>query len=125
MDPIPLGMSNGHISDDQISRSSHISGRHDGSRARLNTTTVYLSGSWLARPQDTKSWLQVDFLMHTVVNMVTTQGRWENNHWTETYALSYSDNGVLFTNYSEGGERKVRRITKDSFYFCPYIGGRG
>jgi hypothetical protein len=63
--------------------------------------------------------------MHTVVNMVTTQGRWENNHWTETYALSYSDNGVLFTNYSEGGERKVRRITKDSFYFCPYIGGRG
>ena len=125
MDPVPLGMSNGHISDDQISRSSKISGRHGGSRARLNVTSVYLGGSWVVPAQDTKSWLQVDFLMHAVVNMVTTQGRPQISRWTETYALSYSDNGVLFTNYSEGDERKVKGITKDSFYFCPYIGGGG
>ena len=119
VDHVPLGMSNGHISNAQITQSSRKSPRTEGYLARLNATKVQRSGGWTAHPQDTNSWFQIDFLMRTVVNTVATQGRLENSYWVESYSLSYSDNGVLFTNYGEGGEHEViaEGLKEDSFYY--------
>lgn len=88
MAPAPLGMSNGHISNDQITYSSRKNPGVTGHRARVNATNVYYSGAWTAIHEEINKWLQVDFLMSTVVTMVATQGRKDGNYWVTTYALS-------------------------------------
>ena len=107
MAPVPLGMSNGYISDNQITYSSRKNPNVPGQRARVNATNAYYSGAWTAINEDINKYLQVDFLMSTVVTMVATQGRMDGNFWVTTYALSYSDDSLLFRNYNESGERKV------------------
>ena len=67
-------------------------------------------GSWSARLNDLKQWLQVD-LGSSKVTGVATQGR--NGHsgqWVTKYKLQYSDDGVTFHFYKESGqsENKVR-----------------
>ena len=105
--PVPLGMSNGHISDIQIIESTAANRETPGRLARLDNTNTYYSGAWTADHMDANKWLQVDFLMSTVVTMVVTQGRSDGNFWVTTYVLSYSDDGHLFRNYTESGIRKV------------------
>ena len=99
-------MSNRHIDNGQITASSQKSQRTSANRARLNGSTINLLGGWTAENINNE-WFQVDFLMQTYVSMVITKGRLDSNYWTETYSISYSDDGVLFMNYSQGIGIKV------------------
>ncbi|XP_067054179.1 uncharacterized protein [Acropora muricata] len=110
-----LGMANGEISDQQITASSEYDGNHAAKQGRLFfQETPKLSGSWSVAPHELSrlSWLQVDLQnKHTKVTGVATQGRNYNNFWSgpyyqwvTSYKLDYSDNGVSFLYYKEGGK---------------------
>ena len=105
-------MENAAIPDKHITASSEYSGNHAAIQGRLNFTAGSgKHGSWSARSNDLKQWLQVD-LGSSKVTGVATQGR--NGHrssqWVTKYKLQYSDDCVTYHYYKESGQsgNKVR-----------------
>ena len=104
----PLGMEDGAISDVQISVSSQRDANHAASKGRLNSRKV---GSWSPDTDNVNQWLQIDLGDHdTRVTDVATQGGNAIDSWVTRYKLQYSDDGMMFTDYTERGQwtNKVR-----------------
>ena len=103
-------MENGNIIDSQITASSQFDTRTDPTSARLNLKDSSLKeGAWSARKNDVNQWIQVDFEKQTTVTNILTQGRNNNIYyqWVKSYTVYYSNNGIDFTPYEEGGQVKV------------------
>ena len=62
---------------------------------------------------------QVDFLVNATVASILTQGRDNYSHWVETYQMSYSNNGISFRDYKQGGITKVSpKVIAFDIMFC-------
>ena len=104
-------MENGSISDSQITASSQDSGRHAARLARLNYRgTPIIAGSWSARSDDLRPWLQVDFGAKVNVFKIATQGRFDADQWVKSYYLNHSHDGAHFEAYRHSGMIKVRHF---------------
>ena len=108
-------MSNGSITDQQISASSVFDANHAAHHGRLHfQETSVKSGSWAVAQNQTNQyqWLQIDLSdQDTKVTGVATQGRnYKNWHggvhwqWVKKYKLQYSDNAETFHYYKEKGQ---------------------
>lgn len=64
-------------------------------------------GSWCAKRNNRRQWLQVDFEGLTRVTGVATQGRQNAHQWVKTYRVSYSRDGSSFRFYREMKKVKV------------------
>ena len=98
------------ISDSQINASSENNRAHGARNARLNfQPTSDRTGAWSSEHLTIEEWLQVDFQKSVTVGKVATQGRPDYNwpQWVETYSLSYSMNGSVFTVLQQNGADKV------------------
>ncbi|XP_068737323.1 uncharacterized protein [Montipora capricornis] len=105
-----LGMESGKIKDDQITASSSES-EHPASRGRLNYKLPSGEvGSWSSRLKDNMQWFQVDLGSgNRNVSGIATQGGTDYRgrpRWVEKYKLMYSDDGVNFQYYNDGGATK-------------------
>ena len=103
-------MENGNIIDSQITASSQFDTRTDPTSARLNLKDSSLKeGAWSAGKNDVNQWIQVDFEKQTTVTNILTQGRNVNifYQWVKSYTVYYSNDGIDFTPYEEGGQVKV------------------
>lgn len=101
-----LGMENYAIPDGQISASSQWDGNHAAIQGRLHfTASGSKQGGWSSRTNDVNQWLQVDLGdMYTRVTGLATQGRNNADQWVTKYKLQYSNDGVNFQYYREGGQ---------------------
>ena len=112
-----LGMESGKIKDDQITASSSELERQ-ASRGRLNYKLPSGEvGSWSSRWNDNMQWFQVDLGSgNRNVSGIATQGGTNYRgkpKWVEKYKLMYSDDGVNFQYYNDGGApKKVRALTE-------------
>ena len=97
------------ISDAQISASSQTDDYHSAAQARLHRKTDGSKfGGWSALTNDLNQWLQVDFGSYTTVTRVATQGGNGYNQWVTKYMLQYSDDGITFQFYKEGGSTSTK-----------------
>ena len=107
---LPLGVENGYIPDGAFSASS-TSAKHDPTRSRLNIhSDSKRYGSWAAKANDGKQWLQIDFGELVQVTKVATQGRQDADQWVTKYTLSYSLDGMHWAGYKENSVTWVREI---------------
>ena len=97
-----LGMENGLIADGQITASSYLSGSHEPFLARLHLKPVPLGriGAWASLYNDLNQWLQVDVGRQYNVSRIATQGREDIGQWVTKYKLQFSEDGVMFYNYT-------------------------
>ncbi|KAL9955702.1 hypothetical protein ACROYT_G037062 [Oculina patagonica] len=64
-------------------------------------------GAWSNGNLRENSWFQVDFGRSVKVTMVATQGRQDAYQWVSKYRVSYSNDGIFFQDYEEGGHVKI------------------
>ncbi|XP_028399312.1 venom prothrombin activator pseutarin-C non-catalytic subunit-like [Dendronephthya gigantea] len=111
-------MESGLISDEMIT-SSGLAGNPSG--ARLNHDTFWMS-------TDTKAWLQVDFIMITIVMGVSTQGC--GARWVTEYQISFLYDGNEFRYFEENGNNKTFSGNNDdssvvtNYFYPPIIARR-
>ncbi|EDO30106.1 predicted protein, partial [Nematostella vectensis] len=101
-----LGMLSREIRDDQVSASSSYDYRHGPRFGRLHETPAVGSfGCWSAARNEVDQYLQIDLLVKTLITAVATQGRpgasW--GQWVTSYSLRYSQDGLNWTDYPNGG----------------------
>ena len=103
-------MEDGSISDGQISASSQLDSSHAAIQGRLHfKATAGKAGSWSARSNDVRQWLQIDLgSRHTEVTRVATQGRNYSPQWVAKYKLQYSNDEVNFQYYTDQGKTSYK-----------------
>eukprot|EP00163_Fabomonas_tropica_P018615 TRINITY_DN32_c0_g1_i1.p1 TRINITY_DN32_c0_g1~~TRINITY_DN32_c0_g1_i1.p1 ORF type:complete len:1693 (-),score=558.43 TRINITY_DN32_c0_g1_i1:161-5239(-) len=116
-----LGMSNGNIEDDQITAATEFSpckGCCDAANARLNSARG--AGSWCAKTNKGRQYLQVDLGSISEVQGISTQGRNPvgkvyrgAKQWVEEYMLSYSLDGKNWNSYKRGDKVYIFRGNSD------------
>ena len=96
-----LGMSDGVITDAQITASSEWNPvSHSVSFGRLYNKTG--SGAWVVRIIDLSQWIQVDVgRQRTRITRIATQGRYNYPQWVTKYSLQVSNDGENFQYYKE------------------------
>lgn len=96
-----LGMSDGVITDAQITASSEWNPvSHSVSFGRLYNKAG--SGAWVVRISDLSQWIQVDVgRQRTRITRVATQGRYNYPQWVTMYNLQVSNDGENFQYYKE------------------------
>ena len=95
-------MENGHVPDAAFSASSQTTVKYNAARARLNIQADSKGyGSWAAKTNDGKQWLQIDFGELARVTKVATQGRQDSDQWVTKFTLSYSMDGMHWAEYKE------------------------
>lgn len=95
-----LGLESGILPDAQIKASSEYNSAHRAANGRINFVAGSgRTGAWSALSNDQKQWLQVDFLKVIKVEKVATQGRSDLDQWVIKYTLSYSRDGVFWSEY--------------------------
>ena len=101
-----LGMESSTIKNAQITASSEWDQNHAAIQGRLNFQKSGIKqGAWSARSNDKNQWLQIDLqAMYTKVTAVASQGRHQSNQWVTKYTLQFSNDGISFQNYREGGQ---------------------
>ena len=61
-----------------------------------------LKGGWISYYANEHQFLQIDFKNVTKVTRIATQGYHNEDWWTKTYTLDYSEDGGRFTSYRNG-----------------------
>ena len=105
------------IRDGQITASSRFDVAQRASGGRLHRTV----GGW--RPLvDESQWFQVDFQDLAIVTSIFTQGLSENDVWTDSFIVSFGNDGQNFQDYLEHGKAKVIKATChiDSLLFSEF-----
>ncbi|XP_022780705.1 uncharacterized protein LOC111321951 [Stylophora pistillata] len=106
----PMGMSNGTILDHEISGSSTIDKAHPAFYARVITARnerVSTRGSWCAKLADKEQYLEIDLKKPRKVTGIGTQGQVSDERWVVRYRITYSANGLKWTNYTEDNRQKI------------------
>ena len=98
--PLPLGMSNGQLSNSHVSASTEHA-RYRAWHGRLDTY-----GAWCAAMLDNNQWLQIDLGEVKEVMAVSLQGRM-NDSWITTFYLQYSTDMVTWYCYGTQALSKV------------------
>ena len=91
INPVPLGMKDGMIQDNQISASSVYSAGLVAHEARLDG-----SACWAAKTNDGNQWIQVTFDTPIHITGVITQGCASYSEWVTTYKVDFSNDGVTW-----------------------------
>ena len=76
-------------------------------------------GSWSANISDNLQWLQINFGNWTKVAGLAIQGKHLTDQWVESFSISFSYDGVLFKDYSEGSNKTV--IVLDIFLLTYHL----
>ena len=105
--PVGVGDSN-KIADARMTGSTYHHRFYYAYYGRLNGTRGY--GAWCAKTRtDRTDYLQVDMgALHSVC-AVATQGQ-RSSHWTTSYKVHLSTDGVTWSSYKENNVEKVTRI---------------
>ena len=109
-----LGLSDGNISDSQITASSEY--------AALAATSVRLTATsgWRSKSLDAYPWLQVDFQEVVNIAIIKTQGvEQTQSSFVRTFSVSFGNDGTNFEDYQHAGRKKV--LDEDMgklFYQC-------
>ena len=77
-------------------------------------------GSWCAKRNDRRQWLQVDLGADALVRRVATQGRQNADQWVTSYYMSYSRDGSKFVLYKKGSVTKVG-VCLRKFLVCLFV----
>ncbi|CAH1802617.1 unnamed protein product [Owenia fusiformis] len=118
------------VEDDALTASSEWNSNLGPSRARLGTQYQDpFAGAWSPKTADLNQWIQVDLGRLVQVNGVVTQGRSDQDHWTKSYKVSYSEDGESFK-FAKIDQTEVKTSYMASFYvkhywflvFVPYHG---
>ncbi|RMX52485.1 hypothetical protein pdam_00013777, partial [Pocillopora damicornis] len=105
----PLGMENRVIPNYAITASSEWAANHGASNARLHRPAGGgRTGAWSAKTNDKSQWIQVDLRGKFKVTKILTQGRHDYAQWVTQYKVSYSSDGVHFSD-----QNKVYQANKD------------
>ncbi|NXK66004.1 DDR2 protein, partial [Sylvietta virens] len=108
----PLGMSGGHIPDEDISASSHWSDSTAAKYGRLDSEGG--DGAWCPKtpvdPNDLKEFLQIDLHALHFITLVGTQGRHAKGHGKEfspMYKINYSRDGTRWMSWRNRHGKQV------------------
>uniref|UniRef100_A0A8C3NUW1 Discoidin domain-containing receptor 2 n=1 Tax=Cyanoderma ruficeps TaxID=181631 RepID=A0A8C3NUW1_9PASS len=108
----PLGMSGGHIPDEDISASSHWSDSTAAKYGRLDSEGG--DGAWCPKtpvdPNDLKEFLQIDLHALHFITLVGTQGRHAKGHGNEfspMYKINYSRDGTRWMSWRNRHGKQV------------------
>ncbi|KAM3668823.1 discoidin domain-containing receptor 2 [Ammospiza maritima maritima] len=108
----PLGMSGGHIPDEDISASSHWSDSTAAKYGRLDSEEG--DGAWCPKtpvePNDLKEFLQIDLQALHFITLVGTQGRHAKGHGNEfapMYKINYSRDGTRWISWRNRHGKQV------------------
>ncbi|XP_015756081.1 PREDICTED: uncharacterized protein LOC107335265 [Acropora digitifera] len=113
---MPLGLADRRIPNPLITASSYHSFYCGPWNARLHQRRVSrLGGSWCARTNNQKQYLQVDFEALARLTSVATQGRHDADQWVKSYRITFSKDGSNYIYYKERGVVKLYRGNFDRF----------
>ncbi|XP_064310786.1 discoidin domain-containing receptor 2 isoform X2 [Phalacrocorax carbo] len=108
----PLGMSGGHIPDEDISASSQWSESTAAKYGRLDSEDG--DGAWCpespVEPDDLKEFLQIDLRALHFITLVGTQGRHAGGHGNEfapMYKINYSRDGTRWISWRNRHRKQV------------------
>ena len=106
----PVGVEDRNsISDSKMTASTINSNSYYAYYGRLNEDRS--NGAWCAKTStDRTDYLQVDMGAVHSVCAVATQGHRKGSHWTTSYKLHLSTDGVTWNSYKENNVEKVTKI---------------
>ena len=113
-------MQNGLIPGSAITSSTTFNFSTGPSNARLNQQKSKVKnqgGGWTAQIKNKHQWLQVDVGRLTNITQIATQGRADKDEWVTSYTLSFSRDGLNFTEYENENSKvsKNGELTNDGF----------
>ncbi|XP_069131705.1 uncharacterized protein [Argopecten irradians] len=99
-----LGVESGVILGTQMSASSSAD-LSTADRGRLNIAALppaqaSLKGGWVAQTNDANQWIQVDLNETYQIHQIQLQGQEEEDNWVTTFSISYSNDGGVWTTYT-------------------------
>ncbi|XP_077125438.1 SCO-spondin-like [Ranitomeya variabilis] len=100
----PLGLEDGRVHYKQMSASSHKENNPpDAGRLNIVPNILSIVPGWSPLDSDRHPFLQVDFLQPTFISAVVSQGGRQSGGYVTKYRLMYSNDGIVFHNYTGGG----------------------
>jgi len=93
-------MANGSVPDGDITASSALDSDSSAFHARVRNTKA-----WIPSPNDKHPWIQVNLQYRRIMTAIVTQGF--NGSFVKSYYVSYGDDGINWTNYTDQGNIKV------------------
>ncbi|XP_033761396.1 mucin-5AC-like [Pecten maximus] len=95
---VPMGMADKQIIKDfQLSASSYLDRFHNAGRGRIFTQKDgSYGGGWIPAVNNTRQFIQVDFLSPYHIAGITTQGQQDKEFWVTKYEVYYSRDGRTF-----------------------------
>ncbi|KAE8595015.1 hypothetical protein XENTR_v10015432 [Xenopus tropicalis] len=99
----PLGLEDGRILYQQLTASSFSENNPaDAGRLDIVPNIMNIEPGWSPLNSDTQPYLQVDFLQPTFITAVITQGGRQSGGFVTRYRLMYSNDGLVYHNYTGG-----------------------
>ncbi|XP_069815842.1 SCO-spondin-like [Dendropsophus ebraccatus] len=100
----PLGLEDGRVHYKQLSASSHKENNPpDAGRLNIVPNILNIVPGWSPLDSDPHPFFQVDFLLPTFISAVVTQGGRQSGGYVTKYRLMYSNDGIVFHNYTRRG----------------------
>ncbi|XP_068726460.1 uncharacterized protein, partial [Montipora capricornis] len=113
---MPLGVADRRIPNPLMTASSYHSFYCGPWNARLHQRRVSrLGGSWCARTNNQRQWLQIDFEALASITGVATQGRYDADQWVKSYKITFSKDGSNYYYYKERGVVKLYGGNSDRY----------
>ena len=104
----PVGIERGMVPNEAFSASSWYDVDHEPWLARLYSREG--EGAWCALENDGTQYLQIDLAQIHIITGVATQGKYEISEWAirfrawvTNFSLSFTDDHMLWVNYTEDG----------------------
>ncbi|XP_072010680.1 SCO-spondin-like isoform X3 [Engystomops pustulosus] len=103
----PLGLEDGRVHYKQLSASSHKENNPaDAGRLNIVPNILNIVPGWSPLDSDKHPFFQVDFLQPTFISAVVTQGGRQSGGYVTKYRIMYSNDGIVFHNYTGGKQDK-------------------
>ncbi|XP_075117575.1 SCO-spondin-like [Leptodactylus fuscus] len=100
----PLGLEDGRVHYKQLSASSYQENNPpDAGRLNIVPNILNIVPGWHPLDSDKYPFFQVDFLQPTFISAVVTQGGRQSGGYVTKYRLMYSNDGIVFHNYTRRG----------------------
>ncbi|KAM4026917.1 LOW QUALITY PROTEIN: SCO-spondin-like [Anomaloglossus baeobatrachus] len=100
----PLGLEDGRVHYKQMSASSHKENNPpDAGRLNIVPNILNIVPGWSPLESDRDPFLQIDFLQPTFISAVVSQGGRQSGGYVSKYRLMYSNDGIVFYNYTGRG----------------------
>ena len=79
-------------------------------KLNLSTSLYVYRGSWSSKSNNLNQWIQAEFATPFKISAIQTQGRHGHNQWVKSFKLSFSNDGVNWSDATDNDGAQMVKI---------------